>query len=159
MSADRTPELVRHAYLPDCTLGWLHMGSLSLATIERPWVPDDHPGGRNSESCIPDGLYDLRHHNSDKFPNVFALTAAEHGVYYMPADRPGGIGRFAILIHVANRASEVEGCIAVGLQHGTIGGEEAVLNSRKAMHRLRDTWATLPPQLRIRPTTGTAEAG
>jgi len=159
MSAHPTPVLVRHAYLPSCTLGWLHLGGgEKLATIERPWQPGDHPGGLPSESCVPEGLYLLGRHSSDKFPDVFALTAPDLGVWYQPADRPEGWGRYGILIHLGNFVRNVQGCIAVGMSHTIITGQQAVDKSQAAMAILRDCWSDLPFSLVIRATRGTEEA-
>src|SRR5690554_5983442 len=93
--------LVRHAYLPTCTLGELVAGDLVLATIERPWLPNpEGRGGRPMVSCVPDGYYRLIPHESKKFGDCWALINEALGVYYQ--QRPAGQtwGRTAILIHV-----------------------------------------------------------
>lgn len=153
-----TLTLVRHAYLPTLTLGRLYAGEHVLATLERPWLPNPAgPGGLPRQSCIPDGTYRLQSHHSDRYPHVYALVNEALGVYYQ--ERPIGQqwGRTAILIHVGNRVRDVIGCIAVGLQHGELGGEPAVLSSVIAMDLLRTTLGRSRHALTIRPTAGTRE--
>jgi len=46
--------LTRFAYTPERTLGQIVVGSLTLATIERSWIPNPAgPGGMPRESCVP----------------------------------------------------------------------------------------------------------
>jgi hypothetical protein len=145
-------ELRRFAYLPSRTLGYLHFGSLALATIERPWIPDpDGPGGQSRESCIPDGTYTVGPWNSERFPNTFILQNDALGVYRQPNLIPPGQkwGRSAILIHVGNYVTDVIGCVAVGLQHAE--SHSMVLESRAAMDRLRAVLGGGSHQLAIRP--------
>lgn len=146
-------ELARIAYLAECTLGWLQAGPLRLATIERPWIPTtQHRGGKNRESCVPDGEYTVIKHSSDRFKNVWALINEELDVFYQVAPRPG---RTAILIHAGNRVRDVIGCIAVGQEHGTMEGEHAVLRSQLALQHLRSVLVGGPHRLVIVPTRGT----
>lgn len=88
-------------------------------------------------SCVPFGEYSVRPHHSVNFPNTYAIVNHSLGVYYQPGDIPQGKkGRSAILIHVGNRVRDVIGCIAIGKEHGTLGGEPAVLRSTLAMKEL-----------------------
>lgn len=145
--------LTRHAYLPTVTLGWLYYAGKSFATLERPWIPaQGHKGGTVRESCIPDGTYALRNHTSERFRNVWALTNEALDVHYMPASK----GRSAILIHAGNCVRDVVGCVALGLSHGTLEGEHAVLNSLAAIIEFRAALAGATPTVIIRPTTGTS---
>ena len=120
------------------TLGTLIVDDKYFPTIERPWIKSDlHQGGLNSYSCVPPGTYKVIPHNSARFPNTYALVNHALDVYYQPGDVPKGKqGRTAILIHVGNRVRDVIGCIAVGMEHGTLGGEPAVLRSGLAMREL-----------------------
>lgn len=120
------------------TLGELEVNGIKFATIERPWlVNPDGPGGMPRRSCVPYGTYSVRPHHSERFPNTYAIVSHENGVYYQPEDIPkGSHGRSAILLHVANRVTDVIGCIGVGKEHGAIGGEPAVLRSVLAMREL-----------------------
>lgn len=157
--------LVRHSYTRECTLGFLYANPLRLATLEEPWVPDpDGPGGQRREnelheSCVPDGIYTLRPHNSEHFTNVWALVNPVLGVYYQPGEIPKGQrwGRSAILIHSGNTTADIIGCVLVGLRHGRINGETAVLESRDALAQLRTVLGAGLHTLTIRPTAGTQE--
>lgn len=126
-----TVHLVReHPPRSDATLGWLYAPGFTLRTIELPWKEN-----RRRESCIPPGKY-----------RCTFLEASASGRYrrvYHVTDVPN---RDGILIHPANRASELLGCIAPGMDEGTIGGERAVVSSRLALERFvaamgaRDFW-------------------
>ena len=95
-------------------------------TIEKPWLFNE-----KNISCIPPGSYICKPHHSEKFthnPDIWEIT-----------DVPG---RTAVLIHVANRAEQLKGCIALGLsagymqyKDGTI--KKAVLNSSAATRELK----------------------
>lgn len=121
------------------TLGNLTVGERTFATVERPWIPNPKGrGGMPRQSCVPIGSYRVIPHHSVNFPNTYALVNYDLGVYYQPNDVPKGQdwGRVAILIHVGNFVRNVIGCIAVGMEHGTLGGEPAVLRSGRAMREL-----------------------
>jgi hypothetical protein len=148
--------LIRFAYLPDVTLGHLHVAHLQLATVERPWLANAAgPGGRLRLSCVPDGLYNVRPHESERFPGTYALINEALGVYYQPSDIPAGQawGRSAILIHRGNVVEDVVGCIAIGMSHVGHG----VGRSGMALDRLRSVIGRKPAVLQIRPTAGTSE--
>ena len=105
--------LTRFAQLQKETIGRLDYDGETYWTVERPWL-DNLP----FKSCIPDGNYVLRRRNSPKFgPNMWEV-----------ADVPG---RSHILIHVANRSSDVVGCI--GLGSGVYQDLSGVSASRKAI--------------------------
>ncbi len=86
--------IIRHAYLPDATLGTLFVGSLCLATLEEPWIRNPFgPGGQRRdgikhESCVPDGTYQLQPHNTPKHPECWALHNPALGVWHQ-APPPG----------------------------------------------------------------------
>lgn len=88
--------LERYAYLPNCVMGRLIFGGRSVWTIERPWLLN-----KPWESCIPDGEYSMNSYSSETYPNVWQI-----------ANVPG---RTHILIHAANYADQLAGCIAPGL--------------------------------------------
>lgn len=160
-------ELIRHAYLPQATLGLLRLNdSLSIATLEEPWRRDpDGAGGQRREgelheSCIPDGRYQIVPHDSQKHGSVYALVNPTLGVYRWPGDIPTAQkwGRSAILIHAGNSTDDILGCIAVGMHHGWSGQKPVTYQSRTALGLLqtllvRDTTHVMT----IRPTTGTLE--
>lgn len=152
--------LIRFAYMPERTLGWLSCDSLKLATIERPWIENPTgAGGKPQLSCIQDGDYEVRPHSSSKFPNTFTLANPALGVYWQPGDIPQGQtwGRSAILIHGGNRVRDVVGCIAVGLTHGVMLDEPAVMASQVALGKLRAALGNGTHRITIRPTLGTLE--
>lgn len=146
--------LTRFAYLEQCTLGWLLCGSLRLATIERPWIPCLlGPGGKDRESCVPDGDYTVFPHSSSRFPNVYALVNERNGVYYQTRPVGQAWGRTAILIHSGNFVTDVVGCIAVGLNHGG----NCVVSSREALDKLRVALQRDKHSIVIRPASTSLE--
>jgi hypothetical protein len=131
--------LIRSTGDSERTTGILYVGERTFATIERPWIPHpDGPGGMQRKSCVPKGVYRVEPWNSVNFPQTYIITNPELGVYRQPFDIPKGQawGRSAILIHVANRVKDIIGCIGVGMEHGQLGGEPAVLRSVMAMREL-----------------------
>lgn len=94
------------------TLGRMRAGALSWPTIERP-ATGEHP-------CIPAGTYALK------------LSTYIKGGY--PAYEVMGVaGRSRILIHAANKASELLGCIAPGQYIADFDGEIGVAMSKAAL--------------------------
>ncbi len=73
---------------------------------------------------IPSGLYEIK------------LDIYHKGGY--PAYQVIVPGRDRILIHAANRAAELEGCIAPGKSLGFVAGELAVLQSKQALAMLME---------------------
>jgi hypothetical protein len=107
--------------------------------IERPWIPNpEGPGGMPRLSCVPVGTYTVQPHQSVNFPDSYALVSHANGVWYQPHQIPAGQkwGRSAILLHRANRVSDVIGCLGIGKEVGELGGEPAVLRSTQAMREL-----------------------
>lgn len=130
-------ELERFAYIEEYTLGWMTWDGLRLATIERPWIKNPKgKGGMHAESCVPEGVYQVRPHTSAKFPGTYVLVNPYLGVWEGAA--PGGQtwGRSGILLHPGNTAKDVIGCIAVGEEH-TGHGVGVILHSQAAMDHLR----------------------
>lgn len=104
------------------TLGEIQIGDLSLFTLELPDLNND--GIDNNEvrkSCIPEGVYRVKKHNSPKFGKTFWVK-----------DVPG---RSAILIHPGNYHYHTLGCILVGLDQEDLNGDGLIDNksSKKAM--------------------------
>lgn len=153
--------LERHAYGPEATEGFLLVGAARLATIERPWIPDDAPGGRPFESCIPDGEYRMEYYHRSNGQDAWKLFNDSLGVFRVEADLPPEGGRYAILIHIANWVTDVVGCIAPGTRHGitknpkTGNFERAVVSSTEAMRRLNAGIEREVHTLTIRPKCGT----
>jgi hypothetical protein len=128
---------------PDCTLGFLEIGDLKLATMERPWIPSTtNSGGLKGKSCVPLGTYRLVRHDTVKKPKTWALVNESLDViHYEGDDNDPDEDRATCLIHVANFARQLEGCIAPGIAHVVVDGEYMVTSSEKAMGLLR---AALP---------------
>lgn len=72
-------------------------------TVERPWA-----GNAPSVSCIPEGVYEIElgTYHRGSYP-AYGLTHV--------------VGRSLIKIHIANLASDVQGCIGLGRDEGWIG--------------------------------------
>lgn len=128
-------------YSPAATLGRLRPddGGWELQTIERPWIENpDGPGGMIRHSCVPEGRYIVRPHDSSRFPGTYVLENADLCVYCYTRPDNQTWGRTAILIHAGNTVRDVVGCIAVGMLDGALGNQPAVLHSRVAMRLLRE---------------------
>ena len=106
--------LIRDIDTGNETLGRLYCDDEWMCyTIERPWKDNER-----RVSCIPEGTY--------------PLTTKEYGRFYERYKLPIPIlkntePRSEILIHPANYARELAGCIAVGDKKTDV----SVLNSRK----------------------------
>lgn len=108
--------------LPD---GW------KCFTVEKPWANNER-----GKSCIPAGTYALK---TDRY----------HKGGYDVYELQNVPGRSQILIHRANRAAELEGCIAPGKGLGAIQGEWAVTNSGEAFAHLMEALQGSHPELVI----------
>ena len=101
-----------------CTVGnWYKGEELICCTIERPWLQN-----KVNISCIPGGIYDIKPVKSPKFGETFKVCDV--------------VGRTHILIHKANRPSELQGCIAPVSSYGVLKGEWAGLQSKLAYDKL-----------------------
>ena len=128
--------LDRYSYALSETEGILSIADFELATMERPWVAGNTPGGKPFESCIPDGEYRLDPWRRPSGHEVYILSNPELGVFKEKGD---GIGRYLILIHVANWVINVVGCIGPGTSRSIMKNpstgryERAVSSSGEAM--------------------------
>ena len=145
-------KLKRFSYSRTETEGVMIVGDtgLVLRTIEQPWVPNPNgaKGGKPFESCIPDGMYRLSPHErptkEGADAEVYIIHNDELGVYRFPQDHEEFFGRNLCLIHKANWATQIQGCIAPGMTRypmvdkrtGKI--EQAVGHSGTAMAKLRE---------------------
>lgn len=73
----------------------------------------------NAKFIIPLGIYEIKTTWSPKFNKLLPLINVPH--------------RKGIRIHSANFASQLRGCIALGLEVRSAGEEFALVDSRKAM--------------------------
>jgi len=140
--------LTRELLTPACTRGALEVfnpdGSLALSlfTIEKPWLPSKSGGkaGEPFRSCIGPGTYALSPFVRPNGDRVWVLSNPDLDVFKLDTDIPKNrkaTGRFLILIHVANRARDVVGCIGPGRSARTeADGTVMVTQSREAMQLL-----------------------
>ncbi len=123
---------------PDCTLGLLTVGDLTLCTIERPWVPGVGKGGAKGVSCVPPGTYRLVRHDTEAHPETWALVNEALDVVHLPGDSPSPHARTAVLIHAGNFPFESRGCVLPGVRAGKDEkGRPMVVSSRAAMSLIR----------------------
>lgn len=136
-----TIELVRFCLAPFGTFGRLVLPSgLELWTVERPWL-----GNQAHVSCIPDGTYQCRPRR------YFKGDYDAIGIYDVP-------DRDLILFHIANRPTDVEGCIGVGMRVGAVtprgqsmaAPEWAVIASSQAFRHLMEEVGSQEFELVIR---------
>ena len=109
----KTVILTRWASGLKATHGRLSVGEESWLTVERPYTDMAHP-------CIPVGTYVLK-------------WDFYHKGGYAVYEVTGIPNRSRILIHGANRASDLEGCIAPGESLEIFGGEIGVTSSRASL--------------------------
>jgi len=106
--------------------GELVVSNSRFKTVERPYM--------NNEpfiSSVPAGKYTLEKHHSNRHGETWALVNEAKGVYHY---KHHNAVRYAILIHVANRPSELAGCIGIGKHLVFVREEIAVTSSRIAVN-------------------------
>lgn len=109
--------LDRYAYLNSGTAGVLTIKGRSFVTVERPWKDN-----QRSISCIPEGIYQVKPYSSARFPDTWEIKNVPNRTY--------------ILLHAGNTPTDVEGCIAIGMDEGD-RDPLWVHNSKQAMKELR----------------------
>lgn len=120
-------EVERFAYTPRGTFSRVYFnGKFLCYAIEREWASN-----RPRVSCIPEGEYMVSPYRSPKFGESLIVEGGTVGKFPAP-----GYARSGILFHPANRAIELQGCIAPGMDLGVVDGQWAVTRSRAAMGRL-----------------------
>jgi hypothetical protein len=134
----------------DCTLGLLFVNDLTLCTIERPWIPSTlSRGGTKGVSCVPPGIYKLVPHDTEAHPETWALVNPDLGVVHQQHQSKNPNDRAAVLIHAANYAEELRGCIAPGCRTEQIAGRYMVAKSREAMKLIRNRMPWIEHELEI----------
>lgn len=107
--------LVRYSYTEFAVLGHMFKAKEYICdTLELPWF-DNKP----FKSCIPEGKYSLIYRKSTSFH-------VKEG--YLLENVPG---RSGILVHTANSAEELKGCIAVGVKSSFL-----LYNSKDTLSKL-----------------------
>jgi len=109
------------------TFGKLSVEGLSLCTVEQDWEKN-----LPYKSCIPNGEYVMTFHQSPNHGDCYILENLALGV----GRDEGDSKRWGCLFHVANLASELEGCIAPGLYRGYYKEAWSVSSSGAAMDQL-----------------------
>ena len=117
----------------DSTVGVMTAGPLELRSIELGWH-DNRP----DVSCVPAGEYTLIPYDSPKHGPTWCLHNHLLGVTADGADDT----RARCEIHSANWASQLEGCIALGLDHQPMVNP-ATGRIEPAVERSRDAIAEL----------------
>jgi hypothetical protein len=119
-----TVKLVRTSTGDQGTLGVACVNGDTFVSLELPWRENNR-----SVSCIPPGIY-----------LCTLITSKKYGEVYYVNDVPN---RSGILIHAGNFAgdlhkglrSDSKGCILLGNTQGSLGGQQCILESRKALKR------------------------
>jgi len=127
--------LERFSYGPNGTFGQLFAPSFSCFTVERPWL-----NNQPYISCIPEGDYPLArgHYNRGGY-EVYEIK-----------DVPN---RSLIKIHIANRPTDVQGCIGLGNELGAFGNMWVVLKSTDTFNEFMMTTVDYElPMITIRRT-------
>jgi hypothetical protein len=133
--------LMKRRYFEHGTYSYLYRqdGSKVCCMVERPML-----NNKPSESCIVEGTYDLLPHKSPRFGNCYAVEEPMLGV-----TRYGPSLRTHVLIHKANKPSDLQGCLAPGVDFGFVGNEWAVMNSGHAFKVLMAELNGEPAKLTI----------
>lgn len=96
----------------DFTDGVLTMPSgRELSVLERPWR-----NNKPFDSCIPDGVYLAEPYESPRFGSVYILSGGKVSKFKSSRHE-----RYGILIHTANRASQLAGCLAPAMRIDSTG--------------------------------------
>lgn len=127
--------LIRDLFTSRETMGKMEVGGRTYDTIEPPWVVGDDPGedgGEPGKSCVPEGIYQLVPHNTPTHPFTFALVNEELDVVHFPTQGK----RDSVLVHTANWARQLKGCIAPGLHRIQDSHEWMVMYSKAALKEI-----------------------
>lgn len=111
--------IIYRNYLPNSTIGALYESTIAgdifvCFTVELAWN-----GNRRNVSCIPEREYIATYERHPKFGDAWRLSDVE--------------GRDGILIHAANKRTQLRGCIAPNL---VLTSDQSGANSRKALEKL-----------------------
>lgn len=124
--------LKRYGSTPLGTFGKLEAGGKEFATLERPWM-----GNRRFVSCVPLGKYELLwRETTTPVPMVYRGYT-----WYLYNEGVGFVDelekhRYNCCIHIGNTTTDVSGCIAIGVDYGTVRSRWGVIHSRTAMELL-----------------------
>ena len=95
--------------------------------MEQPWNDNI-----SFKSCIPKGVYNLENFNSSKYGKTYCFYNPYLGVTeYEDKDNTYlGYNRFACLIHSANWAHQLQGCLALGKECLDYNDKHMITSSR-----------------------------
>ena len=127
-----TVKLLRAETGPQGTFGRMVVGGRTWFTVERQWL-----NNASDVSCFPAGVYRARMTWSPRFKTML------YELFGVP-------GRFACRVHPANRAMQLNGCVALGEKLGYMDGVKAVLVSRPAVRRFEDMLEHKPFTLEVK---------
>lgn len=121
--------LKRFGSTPYGTFGVIHIDGEEFYTVERPWL-HNQPG----VSCVPLGEYSLKWQpTTTKVPSVYeGYTWYLDGEDVSP-DHVSEKSRTRCALHIANKFTEVNGCIAIGKGLGYIGDCWGIVSSTVGM--------------------------
>lgn len=150
-------ELVRFSEVPQQgILGRFTLpNGVKYYSIEKNWE-----GNARRISCVPEGSYRLYLRNSPRFGPSAHLYNPIHEVYLTAEDIPGVMnkesrGRSHVLIHAANLAEQLQGCIALGMSKGHLYSNtlkqrcQAILTSKAAVEGFNEWFRSLRNQTEI----------
>jgi hypothetical protein len=131
--------LVRTAYFKSGVWGCIYRDNLPVcATLERPFLLGDNGLTKVNESCVPTGTY--------KF-DIVMRHKGQSNAYLVP-ELQAVPGRSRIQIHIGNWIKDSLGCILVGTEMSSSGGDCAmILSSGLAFRRLMDFKEPDPPSV------------
>jgi len=120
--------LVRTAYFKSGVWGCIYRDNVPVcATLERPFLLGDNGLTKVNESCVPTGTY--------KF-DIVMRHKGQSNAYLVP-ELQAVPGRSRIQIHIGNWIKDSLGCILVGTEMSSSGGDCAmILSSGLAFRRL-----------------------
>lgn len=96
-------------------------------TLEETWLDNLF-----RESCIPEGVYEVRKYSGTKYKNVWQIYGVD--------------GRSAILIHWGNTERNTAGCVLMGRYFAQFGDRRGVADSKNTINMLR---SKLPDKFEI----------
>ncbi len=133
--------ILKRRYFKHGTYSYLYRedGSEACCFVEREWCNNEP-----FKSCVPEGTYNLVPHQSPKYGDCYALDAPTLGVTIH-----GPSTRTVCLVHIANKPSELLGCMSPGLRFGYVGNEWSVISSGVAFKALMKEFDGKSVQLTI----------
>lgn len=128
--------LIRNPSTPYGTFGQFVGFDFDFYSLELPYQDADKNGLSDPQkSCIDVGEYLCRWRQSPKYGWTYEVT--------------GVPGRSHILIHSANWAHQLLGCVAIGKARGVLNGKPAILRSKEAIAEFHAAMREQPFTLKV----------